>query len=261
MPPAQPVVAIIQARTGSTRLPGKVLLPLGDEPLLARVVGRAGQARDVDRVVVATTTLAADDPIEHLRQRGWTVFRGSEEDLLDRYVQAARAAGAATVVRITSDCPLIDSEVVDTVIEAFLADGADYASNVLAPRTWPLGLETEVVRADVLEAAWRDDDDPAWREHATPFIYRHPERFRLLRVPFPVDLTRHRWCIDTAEDYELVSRLWDELGQGDSAGATCSRSSEDTRTGPTSTAPSRNACRTRKRGLGDRARSDRPRPR
>jgi spore coat polysaccharide biosynthesis protein SpsF len=181
MRPATPVVAIIQARTGSTRLPGKVLLPLGGQPLLARVVERVGRTRQVDEVVVATTTMASDDPIVDLgAEHGWTVTRGSENDLLDRYVQTARTTGAATVVRITSDCPLIDPEVIQIVLDAFAEDGADYAANVIPRRSWPMGQETEVVRADVLEAAWRDDHDPAWREHVTPFVYRHPERFRRL---------------------------------------------------------------------------------
>jgi spore coat polysaccharide biosynthesis protein SpsF len=206
-------VAIIQARMGSTRLPGKVMLPLLDEPMLTRVVRRAARATRLDLVVVATTTDAADDEIVALGAReGWPVERGSQMDLLDRYVQAARAHDADVVVRITSDCPLIDPAVLDDTVAAFDAAGCDYASNTLEPRTFPRGLDVEVVTRDALERAWREDRDPAWREHATPYVYRHPEAFRLLRVPGPSDHTRHRWSVDTPEDYELVRRIYESIG-------------------------------------------------
>jgi spore coat polysaccharide biosynthesis protein SpsF len=207
------IVAIVQARTGSTRLPGKVLLPLLGEPILTRVMRRASRARTLDDVVVATTDAPADDVIEALAEReGWPITRGSEADLLDRYATAAREHGADVVVRITSDCPLIDPEVVDATVRAFADGDVDYASNSLDPRTWPRGLDVEVVSRDALETAWREDRDPAWREHATPYLYRHPERFRLRRVPAASDLSAHRWCVDTPEDYELVGRIYEELG-------------------------------------------------
>jgi spore coat polysaccharide biosynthesis protein SpsF len=209
-------VAIIQARTGSTRLPGKVLLPLLGEPLLSVVVRRVGRASSVDVVVVATTTLPADDAIVELGTRdGWLVERGSEMDLLDRYLGAARAHGADRVVRITSDCPLIDPAVIDEVVGALEGAGADYASNTLVPRTFPRGLDVEVMTMAALEAAGEADTDPASREHATPYIYRHPERFRLSGVRLPVDLSGHRWTVDTPEDYELVRRIYDALGRDD----------------------------------------------
>jgi spore coat polysaccharide biosynthesis protein SpsF len=209
-------VAIIQARTGSTRLPGKVLLPLLGEPVLVRVVRRVERASSIDATVVATTTLADDDAIAELGGReGWLVERGSETDLLDRYLQAGRAHDAERVVRITSDCPLIDPGLIDEVVMALEAAGSDYASNTLQPRTLPRGLDVEAMSMAALEAAGREDDDPASREHATPFIYRHPERFRLTRVSSPVDLSAHRWTVDTPEDYELVRRLYDVLGRDD----------------------------------------------
>ncbi len=193
-------VAIIQARTGSSRLPGKVLLPLLGEPLLSLVVSRVRRATTLDAVVVATTTLPADDAIVELGKRsGWLVERGSEVDLLDRYLAAARAHGAERVVRITSDCPLIDPVLIDEVVTALDASGADYASNALEPRSYPRGLDVEAVTMAALEAAGSGDRDPASREHATPFIYRHPERFRL----------------DTPADYELVRRIVDALGRDD----------------------------------------------
>jgi spore coat polysaccharide biosynthesis protein SpsF len=209
-------VAIIQARTGSTRLPGKVLLPLLGRPILSRVVERTARASRVDEVVVATTIDPADDAIVELAAaEGWAVERGSETDLLDRYVRAARAHDAEVVVRITSDCPLVDPAVVDQTIEAFVDGAADYASSSLEPRTFPRGLDVEVVAREALERAWREDADPAWREHATPYLYRHPERFHLVRVSAPDDQSDHRWTVDTPEDYELVRRIYEALGRDD----------------------------------------------
>jgi spore coat polysaccharide biosynthesis protein SpsF len=211
-------VAIIQARIGSTRLPGKVLLPLLGRPILSRVVERTARAERIDEVVVATTVDPGDEPIVNLATaEGWAVERGSENDLLDRYVQAARAHDADVVVRITSDCPLIDPTLIDQTIEAFVERRGDYASNTLAPRTYPRGLDVEVVSTDALEAAWRDDADPASREHVTPFLYRNPDRFRLIRVSGHDDRSAHRWCVDVPEDYELVRRIYDALG-GDTFG-------------------------------------------
>ena len=209
-------VAIIQARTGSTRLPGKVLLPLLSEPLLVHVVRRVARASRVDAVVVATTTMAGDDAIVELgSEAGWLLSRGSEMDLLERYLEAARAYGAERVVRITSDCPLIDPQVIDEVVAALDAADADYASNTLEPRTFPRGLDVEAMTMDALETAGRDDRDPASREHATPYLYRHPERFRLAAVRLSEDLSGHRWTVDTPEDYELVRRIYDRLGRDD----------------------------------------------
>jgi spore coat polysaccharide biosynthesis protein SpsF len=205
-------VAIIQARMGSTRLPGKVLLPLLDEPLLAHVVRRVSRARSVDATVVATTMLPADDVIVELgRRQGWIVERGSENDLLDRYLRAAQAHAAEIVVRVTSDCPLIDPTLIDDVVDAFRAGRADYASNTLPPRTYPRGLDVEVISMDALERAARDDHDPAWREHATPYIYRHPDQFRLLRVAGPEDHGELRWTVDTPEDLAFVRRIFAAL--------------------------------------------------
>lgn len=210
-------VAVVQARMGSARLPAKVMLPLLGEPILTRVMRRAGRARTLDEVVVATTTLPEDDAIVALAgAEGWPVQRGSESDLLDRYLGAARTHRADVIVRITSDCPLIDPDVIDRTVLAFRSANVDYAGNTLEPRTYPNGLDVEVIGRGALERAWREDGDPAWREHVTPYIYRHPERFRLLRVP--ADGTSHpeqRWSVDTPEDYELVRRIYETLGRDD----------------------------------------------
>jgi spore coat polysaccharide biosynthesis protein SpsF len=206
-------VAIIQARMGSTRMPEKVLLEIRGAPVLAHVVNRTRRARLVDSVVVATTTLPADDAIEALaRDAGWPLVRDSASDLLDRYTVAARAHDADIVVRITSDCPLVDPQLVDDVVQALATTGADYASNTLEPRTYPRGLDVEAITRAALERANAEDTNPTWREHAPPYIYRHPERFRLARVASPEDLSDHRWCVDTAEDLDLVRRIYDALG-------------------------------------------------
>lgn len=184
--------------------------------MLTRVVRRVSRASRLDATIVATTTASSDDAIVELAEReGWRVDRGSETDLLDRYVQVARAHAATTVVRITSDCPLIDPELVDDVVAALDDGDVEYASNSLEPRTYPRGLDVEAMTMAALDQAWREDHDPSSREHATPYIYRHPERFRLRRVASPVDLSAHRWTVDTPEDYELIQRIYERFGRDD----------------------------------------------
>jgi spore coat polysaccharide biosynthesis protein SpsF len=205
--------AIIQARMSSTRLPGKVLLDLAGEPMLARVVARTQQAKTIDRTIVATTIEPEDEPIVALcRARGWAVSRGSRDDVLDRYYQAAVADGADPIVRITSDCPLIDPEVIDRVVERLTA-GVDYSSNINPTRTFPRGLDVEVFTFASLAAAWQDASDTSSREHVTPFLYRHPERFRIALVESErPEAADHRWSVDTPEDYELMRRILAHFG-------------------------------------------------
>ncbi len=207
------VVAIVQARMGSTRLPGKVLMELGGETVLGRVVRRLRQAALVDEIVVATTSSAADDVI--VRECEWldvVAFRGSENDVLDRYYRAASGRGAEAIVRITSDCPLIDPELVNETIRLFRDADGDYASNVF-PRTYPRGLDTEVFSAPALERAWREADEPYQREHVTPYFYEHPERFRLLSLRGQTDYSHYRWTLDTAEDLDLLRAIYARLGK------------------------------------------------
>jgi len=208
------VVAIIQARMGSTRLPGKVLLDLAGEPMLARVVKRSQRATMLQEVMVATTTRPADEAIVELcAEHGWPCFRGSEDDVLDRYYRAAKDHRADVVVRITSDCPLIEPEIVDCIAQEFFEKGPlDYASNTLPPRTFPLGLDVEVMAFDALERAWREDDSHAWREHVTPYIYRHPEKFALRAVVNDKDYSHMRWTVDTVDDLAFVRRIYDYFG-------------------------------------------------
>ncbi|MEJ5313546.1 MULTISPECIES: glycosyltransferase family protein [Anaerolinea] len=204
-------VIIIQARMTSSRLPGKVLLDLGGQPALMWCVERCKQARSAQRVVVATTTNESDEPVVELcHQRGWEVFRGSEFDVLDRFVQAARWANADVVVRVTADCPLIDPAEVDRVVDAFFATGADFAANRLPPpwkRTTPVGLDTEVCRMTALERAWREATRKFEREHVMPYLYDEPGRFRVHIADWERDLSHHRWTLDTPEDYQFLREV------------------------------------------------------
>lgn len=204
-------IIIVQARMTSTRLSGKVLLPLAGEPMLTRLVQRLRRVQRADGIVIATTTNAADNPVAALcAQLSVGCHRGSEHDVLSRYADAARLHGADVVVRITSDCPLIDPALIDRVIATYQEGDSDYVSNMLPP-TWPYGMAVEVFSAATLQQAHTEAIQLAEREHVTPFIYWHPERYRLRNVASLVDLSHHRWTVDTPEDYELVGRLYDHL--------------------------------------------------
>jgi spore coat polysaccharide biosynthesis protein SpsF len=204
-------IIIVQARMTSTRLPGKVLLPLAGEPMLVRLLERLRRVQRADGIVIATTTNASDDPIAALcAQQGVPCHRGSELDVLSRYADAARLHAADVVVRITSDCPLIDPALIDQLIAVYEEGDSDYVSNMLPP-TWPYGMAVEVFSATALAQAHAEATQDAEREHVTPFIYWHPQRYRLRNVASPVALSHHRWTVDTPEDYELVRRLFDHL--------------------------------------------------
>ncbi len=207
------VVVIIQAHMGSTRLPGKVLEDIGGQSMLARTVRRASRAALADEVVVATTTEPRDEIIvRECAALGVAVFRGSEDDVLDRYYQAARAHSAEAVVRVTSDCPLLDPEVTDQVIRVFLEGDCDYASSGLV-RTYPRGLDTEAFSFAALEAAWREATEAAHRAHVTPYIYLTTGRFRLREVTCEADYSRYRWTVDMPEDLAFVRAVYDRLGR------------------------------------------------
>jgi spore coat polysaccharide biosynthesis protein SpsF len=201
-------VAIIQARMGSSRLPGKVLMDLAGETVLGRVVNRLGRSREIDRIVVATTDMTEDDPIidacERLRV---ACFRGAERDVLDRFYKAAHENAADAVVRVTSDCPLIDPEIVDDTVIIFRDQGSDYASNVF-PRTFPRGLDAEVFSMGALDRAWSEACEPHQREHVTPYFYENPEKFRQASLTGTADYSRYRWTLDTREDLELLGTIY-----------------------------------------------------
>lgn len=198
-------VAIIQARMGSNRLPGKVLADLGGRPVLAWVVRAARAIPGIDAVWVATSTLAADNDVaDWCESNGVPVYRGSEQDVLDRYAKAATASGADIVVRVTADCPLFDPAVAGLVIRLRNMSGADYASNV-DPRTWPDGLDCEVITAKALQAAAAEATDPADREHVTPFVRNDRTRFTWETLISPVPgLPGERWTLDNADDLRFL---------------------------------------------------------
>jgi len=209
------VVGIIQARTSSTRLPGKVLMDLAGQPMLARVVERVARAERLDRVVVATSDEAADDPIEELcRRRDWNCFRGSRDDVLDRFLQAAEAFEADAVVRVTSDCPLIDPGVIDEVVDCFIEGGADIdcAANTQPRRTFPRGLDTSATSMAALRRVWSEAGEPRHREHVTLYMFEHLERFRIKGVFASEDFSEMRWTVDTAEDFQFMAKVFQHFG-------------------------------------------------
>jgi spore coat polysaccharide biosynthesis protein SpsF len=208
-------VAIVQARMGSTRLPGKAFLDICGEPMLARVMVRCRRAKTLGKVIVATTTEPADDVLCDLcTARGWPFYRGSQDDVLDRYFRTAKQEQADIVVRITSDCPVIDPDVIDLTVNEFLRlqPDCDYVSNGEPPRPFPRGLDVEVFRVNVLEQAWREARDPLLREHVTLYIYRHPEKFRVVPILADRDYSDQRWTVDTPEDRALVLKFFRHFG-------------------------------------------------
>jgi spore coat polysaccharide biosynthesis protein SpsF len=199
---------------GSTRLPGKVLMDLAGDTMLARVICRTRSAETINEVVIATTDKAVDDAIVGLcTERGWRCFRGSESDVLDRYYHAAREHKGDVIVRITSDCPLIEPEIVDRVVTAFMEcqPSIDYACNIFPHRSYPRGLDVEVMGLDVLERVWRVDLNPTWREHVTTYIQRNPEIFQIYGMVNKVDYSHMRWTVDTPEDLALVRRIYEHF--------------------------------------------------
>lgn len=202
-------VIIVQARMTSTRLPGKVLKSVLGKPLLEYQIERLKQVRLADEVVIATTTNRTDQPIIELCDRlSIPYIRGSEEDVLARYYEAAIAHQADVIVRVTSDCPLIDPSIIDRVIQTYLenSEAFDYVTNALQ-RTYPRGMDTEVFSFKALQQAYQESTAQPDREHVTPFINRRPERYRFGHVCDNEDNSAHRWTVDTPEDFELIRRI------------------------------------------------------
>jgi len=186
-------------------------MDLAGRPVILRVLERVDAAQTVDQAVVATTTNAADHPLESaVKKAGWTCVRGSEADVLDRYRVAADSASADVIVRVTGDCPLHDPRVIDEVVGHFRSQGVDYASNVHPP-SFPDGLDVEVFTRDALERAWKEARRPSEREHVTPYIWSHREAFRHANVSHMPDLSGHRWTLDTPNDLAFVRAVYDAL--------------------------------------------------
>jgi spore coat polysaccharide biosynthesis protein SpsF len=210
------VLTVIQARTGSTRLPKKVLMSVCEKPLLIRMVERVQLASTAGHVVVATSVNQEDDIIENLcRENNIDCFRGHPTDLLDRHYQAAKKIISDVVVKIPSDCPLIDPKVIDEVISFYLGnhDKYDFVSN-LHPATFPDGNDVEVMSFEALEKSWNEAVRDLEREHTTPYIWENPDKFKIGNVKWSTGKnfsTSHRWTIDYEEDYTFIRTVYEEL--------------------------------------------------
>ena len=233
------VVAIVQARMGSSRLPGKVLLDIAGKPMIQHVIERTRRAHTLDAVTVATTTDASDEPVAAFAATaGVACTRGSLHDVLDRYYRAAQIHQAEIIIRITGDCPVIDPALIDLAVTTLLEGGYDFVANRLPPpfaRTFPIGLDVEVCTFAALERAWREADQPFHREHVMPFIYEgvalnaenplaglktdncsllngvSPRGFKIALLDHSPDYGSLRWTVDTAEDLELIRRVFNAL--------------------------------------------------
>lgn len=209
------ITAIIQARCGSTRLPNKIFKTLSGKPVLWHVVNRVSQSNLISKIVIATTTLPEDNAVEKFcLDNNVSFYRGSSEDVLSRYYEAAKNFDADIIIRITSDCPVIDPRILDSLIEDFLEENLktklDYLSNTLV-RTFPRGLDAEVFTIDALEKSFLNAVKNYEREHVTPYIYQHPEYFALKNYLNDRDYSQHRWTLDTEEDYSLLKKIYDSL--------------------------------------------------
>jgi spore coat polysaccharide biosynthesis protein SpsF len=206
-------VCIIEARTRSTRLPNKVLLPILGRPMLERMIERLKRARTVDGIVIATTDHPSDSAIIDIAERtGIGAFRGSEEDVLARVLGAARWAGADIVVETTGDCPLHDPAIIDKVVADFRIGGADFVANMLSYTT-PRGTDVRVFRTEALDEINRTSSDPADHEHVSLHFWEHPEKYRLrnVRTELPAEVADYRLTVDTVNDFKLVEAVYKEL--------------------------------------------------
>lgn len=207
------IVMLIQARMGSTRLPGKPLKMVLEKPLISFLIERLRRCQNIDQIVVATTTNPLDDQIVNFcHQAHLTVFRGNETDVLERYVQGARAFHADVIIRITADCPLIDPSVIDQVVSFYLDQYPryDYVSNTLE-RTYPRGMDVEVFSRESLEIAAKEARNAEDREHVTPFIYHHPDKFSLGSMERSGNESHYRLTVDEPDDFRLISTILTEI--------------------------------------------------
>jgi len=203
-------VAIVQARMGSTRFPNKVMQPICGTPMIELLLERLSQARQIDQIMLATSSDPCNEPLaEYVRSLGFEVYQGSEDDVLDRYYRAAKAAGADVVVRITGDCPLIDPRLVDAVVGRFRENDVDYVSNTMPP-TYPDGLDTEVFTFKALETAWSQAEGPRLREHVTPYI-RVSKQFVRANLASETNNSGERWTVDEPEDFEVIRKVFEHF--------------------------------------------------
>lgn len=207
------VTAIVQARTSSSRLPGKVLKEILGKPMILLELERIRQCRYIDEIVLATSLDESDALLaKTVKNAGYPVYLGNLNDVLDRYYQCAKLYSSEHVVRITGDCPVIDPQIVDSVICKHLQEGNDYTSNTLGKTTFPDGLDTEVIKYTALEQAWKEANLTSEREHVTQYIVKHPEIFRqgslLCEIP---GLGDERWTVDEPEDFRFISEVYERL--------------------------------------------------
>ncbi len=209
------IAAIVQSRMSSTRLPGKVMAKVVDKPLLSHVIRRAERSQILNDVIVATTNNLSDDVIaSYCAENSISCFRGSEDDVLDRYYHVALAYKIDTIVRITGDCPLLDPNVVDHVIRFYCSGNYDFVTNTL-PCTYPDGLDVSVFSFAVLKQTWHESRLQSEREHVVPYIRNHPEIFNIGNVSHTEDLSSFRWTVDEPQDLEFVRQVYGILGHDD----------------------------------------------
>ncbi|ALC86345.1 acylneuraminate cytidylyltransferase [Bacillus sp. FJAT-22090] len=207
------ILAIIQARMGSTRLPGKILKEVNGKPLLAYQLERVRKSNFIDKIVIATTTNKNDDLIvKFCEQYNVDFYRGSEEDVLARYYEASEQFGGDIIVRLTSDCPIIDPSIIDETIKYYIDNKTDYdyVSNTIE-RTYPRGLDTEVFSKKALKKAFIESKLVKDREHVTAYMYSNPENFNIGFISNNPDLGKHRWTVDTIEDFQLIELILKKL--------------------------------------------------
>jgi spore coat polysaccharide biosynthesis protein SpsF (cytidylyltransferase family) len=198
---------------GSTRFPGKIMKEILGKTVLIHDLDRIKEMKTINKIVVATTDLEKDDSIINTVKKynkNIGIYRGREDDVLDRYYKAAKEFNANVIVRITSDCPLIDPNISDLVVETFLENKCDYCCNNM-PRTYPHGLDTEVFSFEALERAWREARKSYEREHVTPYIRENPDKFKIINVWNNVDLRNLRWTLDYPEDFEFITEIYQRL--------------------------------------------------
>jgi spore coat polysaccharide biosynthesis protein SpsF (cytidylyltransferase family) len=206
------ITAIIQARLGSSRLPGKTLMDIAGRPMLGRLIDRVRRIPGLEGLVIATTTRPLDQAIiDFAKAENLRVYAGSEDDVLDRFYQAAQRFEASVIVRVTPDCPFLDPEVSGRILARFCQGDVDYASNTKPP-TFPDGLDTEVFSFAALERAWREAELPSEREHVTPYLWKNPSKFRLANVAHDRDLSGLRWTVDEAPDLTFARAVYMALG-------------------------------------------------
>lgn len=205
------IVALLQARMSSSRLPNKVLRPLLGAPMLGRQLERLTRCRSIDQLQVVTSSDSSDEPLAlWLQQQQLPFYRGALDDVLDRFYQAALGHNASHIVRLTGDCPLTDPAIIDAVIDQHLREGNDYTSNC-APATLPDGLDVEVFTMDALRSSWQQAHKPSEREHVTLYLRNHAEQFKLGNYYHQPDLSCLRWTVDEARDLKFVEAVYAAL--------------------------------------------------